>query len=256
MMADRKAPVGVFDSGLGGLSVLKELVGVMPRERFLFRGDSANAPYGTKTGDEVLALSRRSTQWLLERGCKEIVVACNTASAVCIEALRKEWPAVPFIGIEPALKPAALENPGGKILLMATPLTLRLERIAALRQRFETKAFISFLPCRGLVELIEGGHLDDDVLFDFLDHLIPPEMRRNLDAAVLGCTHYPHIRPALKRFFEPATRLYDGGAGTARRALAVLRERGLDDPDGTGGVELFNTDPDPALARRAEALMA
>lgn len=255
MINNREAPVGVFDSGLGGISVLRELRRVMPREKLLFRGDSANAPYGTKTADEVFDLSRRSTEWLLARGCKEIVAACNTASAVCIERLRREYPGVPFIGIEPALKPAATENPGGKILLMATPLTLRLERIAALRQRFETTAFISFIPCRGLVELIEGGHLEDEELFGFLEELISPAMRSGLDAAVLGCTHYPHIKPALARFFEPTTRLYDGSDGTARRALFVLRERGLDRREGDGGVTLFNTDPSPVLAALAERLL-
>ena len=255
MSDPREKCVGVFDSGMGGLSVLKELRRVMPREKFLFRGDSANAPYGTKTAQEVLELSRRSTEWLLERGCKEIVAACNTASAVCIQTLREEYPQVPFIGIEPALKPAALENPGGKILLMATPLTLHLERVAALRERFETTAFISFIPCRGLVELIEGGHLEDEALFDYLEGLISPAMRRGLDAAVLGCTHYPHIRPALTRFFEKGTRLYDGGPGTARRALAVLQERGLDRLEGEGEVTLFNTDPSPELAALAQRLL-
>lgn len=255
MRDQRSSPVGVFDSGLGGLSVLKELLRVMPREDLIFRGDSANAPYGTKTAEEVYTLSRRSTEWLLERGCKEIVVACNTASAVCIERLRQDYPQVPFIGIEPALKPAALENPGGKILLMATPLTLHLERIAALRQRFETTAFISFIPCRGLVELIEEGHLEDEALFSFLEELISPAMRRGLDAAVLGCTHYPHIKPALARFFEEGTKLYDGSNGTARRALFVLREKGLDRREGQGGVTLFNTDPDPLLRARAEQLL-
>lgn len=254
-MADKNSPIGVFDSGLGGLSVLKELVKVMPREKFLFRGDSVHAPYGTKTASEVLELSRASTEWLLERGCKEIVVACNTASAVCINTLRQQYPAISFIGIEPALKPAATENPGGKILLMATPLTLRLERIAALRQRFETTAFISFIPCRGLVELIEGGHLDDDALFSYLNELISPSMRRGLDAAVLGCTHYPHIRPALARFFEPGTRIYDGSNGTARRAKAVLEEKGLLRETGEGETVLFNTDPDPSLAALAEKLL-
>ena len=228
----------------------------MPREDLIFRGDSANAPYGTKTAEEVYALSRASTEWLLERGCKEIVAACNTASAVCIERLRREYPDVPFIGIEPALKPAALENPGGKILLMATPLTLRLERVALLRQRFETTAFISFIPCRGLVELVEGGHLDDEELFRFLEELISPAMRRGLDAAVLGCTHYPHIRPALARFFGPTTKIYDGSNGTARRALAVLRERDLDKQEGDGGVTLFNTDPSPKLAALADLLLS
>ncbi len=251
----RENPVGVFDSGVGGISVLKELVRLMPGERFIFRGDSAHAPYGTKSAEEVYRLAKDSVEWLLARDCKEIVVACNTATAVGVDALRKAYPDVPIVGIEPALKPAALENPGKSVLLMATPLTLKLERVALLRHRFEDVARFTFLPCRGLVEQIEAGHLDDDVLFTFLEELFAEVDKSDLAAVVLGCTHYPHVRGALGRFFGPGVRLYDGGEGTARRALAILREKDLLREGGDGSVTLFNTDPDPALNELARRLL-
>lgn len=255
MKDGKERPIGVFDSGLGGISVLRDLRRVLPREHILFRADSAHAPYGTKRADEVLSLSRKSLEWLLERDCKEIVVACNTATAVGVETLRAEYPEVPIVGIEPALKPAALENPGHRVILMATPLTLQLERVAALRERFGTVAPVEFFPCRGLVELIEGGHLEDEQLFSYLNALFAHLNRENLGAVVLGCTHYPHIRPALRRFFGPSVRLYDGGAGTARRARAILEEQGLTRDAGEGSVELFNTDPSPRLAELARFLL-
>ena len=258
MMKDpRYNPVGVFDSGVGGVTVLRELVRLMPGEDFLFLGDSAHAPYGTKTPEEVLALSRQNADFLLARGAKEIVVACNTATAVGIDALRRFYPDVPVIGIEPALKPAALENEGKRVLLMATPLTLNLERVEMLRQRFENVARVEILPCRGLAELIEGGHLDDETLHGYLAGLFAAVDRESVSAVVLGCTHYPHIRPALARWFSPSVKFYDGGAGTARRAREVLRERDLLRPaGGRGKVDFFSTDPSPEVLRRAEALLA
>ncbi|MBQ3866398.1 MAG: glutamate racemase [Clostridia bacterium] len=256
-MKDPKTnPIGVFDSGVGGVTVLRELVRLMPAEDYLFLGDSAHAPYGTKSPEEVLALSRQNVDRLLSRGAKEIVVACNTATAVGIDALRRLYPDVPVIGIEPALKPAALENEGKRVLLMATPLTLNLERVAMLRQRFENVARVEILPCRGLAELIEAGHLDDEALDAYLAGLFSGVDRESVSAVVLGCTHYPHILPALARRFPPAVRFYDGGAGTARRARDVLRERDLLRPEGgRGTVEFFSTDPSPAALQRAKALL-
>lgn len=222
----RSAPIGVFDSGLGGISVLKELVARLPGESFLFFGDRANAPYGNRSREEVLDLTRRALALFREEGCKAMVIACNTATGVAADTLRGENPDFPIVAIEPALKPAVLAHKGGNILLMATPLAIRTERILALADRFRDDARIALLPCPGLVELIEEGHVSDALLEKYLRTLFA-DLPQKPDAVVLGCTHYPHVRPALREYFGDGVSLYDGGEGTARRMADVLRQRGL-----------------------------
>ena len=147
-------PIGVLDSGLGGISVLRELVRLMPEEDYLYFGDSKNAPYGTKTAEEVLRLTRNTVSFLLEQGAKAIVVACNTATSVAIRELRQEYPSIPMIGIEPALKPAVEAKAHSTVLVMATPMTLKKEKFSDLMHRYESDAKIIKVPCPGLVELI------------------------------------------------------------------------------------------------------
>lgn len=256
MIDPKTAPIGVFDSGVGGVSVLKELRRAMPQENFVFIADSKNAPYGVRPADEVRALSEISLKKLVARGSKEIVIACNTATAVAADELRRAYPDLPIVGIEPAVKPAAVENTGKRILLLATPLTLKMERIALLKNRFDALADIDAVPCSGLVELIEGGHLDDAPLFSYFDKTFGDYLDPPPAAVVLGCTHYPHIKPALARFFGDGVRLYDGGVGTARRARALLAERGLLNPSSTpGAIEMESTSGDPKIIALCEKLL-
>ena len=167
-------PIAVIDSGVGGISVLRELRRLMPNEHFLYLGDSANAPYGAKSRAEVLDITRANLDALKARGIKALVIACNTATSAAAKVLRAENPTLPIIGIEPAVKPAALLCDAPRVLVMATPLTLREEKFLSLVSRFSDRAEVISLPCPGLVELIEGGHLDDSEVDGYCRRLLSP----------------------------------------------------------------------------------
>ena len=220
-MNTREDYIGVFDSGLGGISVLRHLRRVLPEEKFLYFGDSAHAPYGTKTKDEVKALTFAAAEKMLKRGIKAFVVACNTATSAAINDLRAAYPDLIIIGIEPALKLAADKFPGGALGVMATPMTLREEKFASLMQRYEGSCRVYKLPAPGLVELIESGKADSPETDELLRALFDacPE---KLDAVVLGCTHYPFASNALRRVLGEAVALLDGGDGTARETRRRL----------------------------------
>ena len=218
--------IGVFDSGLGGISVLRHLVRVLPEEKFLYFGDSANAPYGTKTKEEVRQLTFAAAEKLLDRGLKALVVACNTATSAAINDLRIAYPELIVVGIEPALKLAADKFPGGALGVMATPMTLREDKFAALMARYEGNCRVYKLPAPGLVELIESGKADSpqtDALLQALFASCPEP----LDALVLGCTHYPFASASLRRVLGEHTALLDGGDGTARETRRRLAAAGL-----------------------------
>ena len=207
--------VGVFDSGVGGISVLKELVKEVPDENYLFFGDSLHAPYGEKTPGEIRKLTMKGIDRLAEAGVKAIVIACNTAtSAAAAEVRQKYQPHLPVIGIEPAIKPAAEACPHGKILVMATPATLKLENYARLSGRLAGEAEFIPVMCCGLAGRIEKGNLDAPDLTDMLEGFIG-KYRGKVDAVVLGCTHYPFIKNQIRRVLGDV-RFFDGGAGTAR----------------------------------------
>ena len=237
--------IGVFDSGLGGISVLRHLVRVLPEEKFLYFGDSANAPYGTKTKEEVKNLSFAAARRLTERGIKALVVACNTATSAAITALREAYPDLIVIGIEPALKLAADRFPGGTLAVMATPMTLREEKFAALMQRYEGSCRVRKLPAPGLVELIESGKADSEETDDLLRRLFEACPERP-DAVVLGCTHYPFAANSLRRVLGPEVALLDGGDGTARETRRRLEAAGLL-RSGGGQVILENSRGGPLL---------
>lgn len=219
-------PIGVFDSGVGGISVLRHLVALMPSERFLYYGDSANAPYGTKTTEQVRELTFAVARKLLDRGCKALVVACNTATAAAIEELRQAYPDTVIIGIEPALKVAADHFPGGRIGVMATPVTLREEKFDHLLHRFTESCEVVKLPAPGLVELVEQGKANTPETENLLRPLLAP-YAGTLDAVVLGCTHYPFAAGVIQRLLGEKTVLLDGGEGTARETRRRLEAAGL-----------------------------
>ena len=225
-MTEQRAngPIGMFDSGVGGISVLREAVRQLPHEHFIFYGDTLHAPYGTKDRQTVLALTRRATERLLDMGVKALVIACNTATSAAAAALREEYPDLPIIGIEPALKPAAALHRDGVILSLATPGTLAGEKYRRLLSQYG--AGVVSLPCPGLMELVEKMELDSPALHAYLDALFAPYQGQKVEAVVLGCTHYSFLKRAIARHF-PQTPLLDGNAGTARQLRRRLAEKGL-----------------------------
>ena len=243
-------PIGVFDSGVGGISVLRELVKLMPGEQYLYFGDPANAPYGDKSTQQVRQLTLRAAGMLLERGAKALVVACNTATAAAIDILREQYPDQIIIGIEPALKMGADRFPGGRIGVMATQVTLREEKFLHQTERFPDTTVYQ-IPAPGLVQLIEGGQCDR--IDSFLENLLRP-YEGKLDALVLGCTHYPFVKQRIARILGPDTLLLDGGEGTARQTQRCLNAAGLLS-DGPGGIEIINSSGDETIVALAQRLL-
>ena len=225
-MNTKKDYIAVFDSGVGGISVLRHLLRLMPGERFLYYGDSANAPYGTRSRQEVRDLTFAAAETLMEQGIKALVVACNTATSAAIAELRQVYPDLIIIGIEPALKLAEDRFPGGRIGVMATPMTLREEKFEALLHRYGETSQVYKLPAPGLVELVESGRGDSPQMDTLMETLLSP-YRGQLDAVVLGCTHYPFAAPAISRALGEKTMLLDGGEGTARETRRRLAAAGL-----------------------------
>ncbi|MBE5803759.1 MAG: glutamate racemase [Clostridiales bacterium] len=238
-MPDRFSPIGVFDSGVGGVSVLGELARTLPYEDFLYYGDNLHAPYGTKPEAEVLGYVRGVMDHLIARDVKAVVIACNTATSVAAAALRSEL-ALPIIGMEPALKPAAEQRRGGQILVLATPMTLRLPKFQALYARYGEGAVP--LPCPGLMELVETQAFDQARRY-LLEHFLAYDMS-TVDAVVLGCTHYVFLRPILQEILPPHVLILDGNAGTARQLARVLEQRDL--LNRTGGSIRLETSGDSA----------
>ena len=222
-----RAPIGVFDSGIGGISVLKKMISLMPEEDYIYFGDSANAPYGDKPDSEVLRLSESVFDLLLSKGAKGIVVACNTATSVAVRKMRGRYPDLPIVGIEPAIKPAAEQNRGGRIVVMATSVTLRRPKFARLMESFRDQAEIIAMPCPSLVEYIENDRTDDPALMEYLMKKFSRFADHPADAVVLGCTHYPFIADKIRRAAGPQAVLYDGSDGVAREIRRRLAEKNL-----------------------------
>ena len=244
-------PIAVFDSGVGGISVLRELVQLMPQENFIYYGDSANAPYGGRTLEEVQKLTFAATDMLISRGVKALVVACNTATAAAINLLRETYPDTLIIGIEPALKLAADRFPKGHIGIMATEVTLREEKLALQLKRFPDLQ-VELIPAPGLVELIESGKSDSAEAEALLKEVLSPYAGK-LDALVLGCTHYPFAAKTIARILGDTT-LLDGSHGTAKQTLRCLEDRNLLNP-GTGSVQIENSLSSPEILRLSMALL-
>lgn len=240
--------IAVFDSGVGGISVLRHLRQALPQERFLYYGDSANAPYGSRPTEEVRALTLAAVEHLRQEApIKALVVACNTATATAITTLRETYPELIVIGIEPALKVAADHFPGGRIGVMATPVTLREEKFDHLLHRFDAGCSITKIPAPGLVPLIEQGKVDDPETVALLHAILDP-YRGKLDALVLGCTHFPFVSGAIARVLGEAVALLEGGGGTARETRRRLTEADLL-YDGPGEILIRNSSPDPGMIR-------
>lgn len=242
-MAKRSDPVGVFDSGVGGISVLAELRRELPKEDFIFFGDTAHAPYGTKPEAEVLGYVKGVMAYLLERNVKAVVIACNTATSVAAEELRATYD-LPIIGMEPALKPAHELRHGGQILVLATPMTLKLPKFQRLMARYGEGA--TPLPCPGLMDLVERE--DFPAAKRYLTELFAPYDLSHVDAVVLGCTHYSFLRPVLAELLPGNVPALDGNLGTAKQLARLLEARGLAKLTGEGSIELRTSgDPEKAI---------
>lgn len=221
-----KQPIGIFDSGVGGTSIWKEIHTLLPNENTLYLADSANAPYGPKGKEAIINLSIKNTEHLIEKGCKLIVVACNTATTNAINTLRQNY-SIPFIGIEPAIKPAALQTKTHAIGILATKGTLSSELFSKTSGLFASHIKVIEQIGHGIVELIENGKLSSEEMKELLHMYLKPMIEANIDYLVLGCTHYPYLMPLLIDLLPNNVKIIDSGEAVARQTKAVLEKHDL-----------------------------
>ena len=232
-------PIAVFDSGLGGISVLRELIRQMPNEKFLYFGDSVNAPYGSRPLEEIRELTLTHAKRLLDEA-KALVIACNTATSAAAQELRQMYPDRIIVGIEPALKPAILHCAGGNIVVMATETTLRERKFEELMQLYEMQAQIVKCPCPEFVEFVERGELYGQAVEDTIRRKLQECNAERIDAVVLGCTHFPFLKDAVRKVIGEVPMIFDGADGTAKETKRRIMEAGLSG-QGEASVELTNS---------------
>lgn len=235
-------PIGVFDSGVGGLSILQAVRRQMPSEDLIYIADQAHVPYGPRTLEQVRAFSESITRYLLQRGAKLVVVACNAASAAALHELRRKFPRVPFVGMEPAVKPAAEHTHTGVVGVLATPATFQGELYASVVERFAGGVRLLQHTCPGLVEQIEDGGQDGTHVRSILENALHPMLAQGIDTVVLGCTHYPFVMPQIASIVGPDVRIIDPSPAVARQAGRLLDAYGLRNlQDRPGDVQLYTT---------------
>ena len=223
----REAPIGVSDSGVGGLSVLQEIQQLLPRESLLYVGDCGHIPYGEKTPEFIRQRCEVMAGFFREQGAKALVIACNTATVAGVADLRQRYPDWPMVGMEPAVKPAAAATRTGVVGVLATTGTLQSAKFAALLDRFASDVRVVTQPCPGLVERIEAGDLQSPALRQLLAGYVEPLLAAGCDTIILGCTHYPFLKPLLRDMIGPSISLIDTGAAVARQLQCLLGERDL-----------------------------
>lgn len=219
-------PIGIFDSGVGGLSVLREIKKRLPCESIIYFADSSNCPYGSKSEKETIHLARKNIEFLLDQGCKMIVIACNTVTAVAIERFRKEFH-VPFIGMEPALKPAALKTKTKKIGILATENTFKGKLFQQTCKKYGKGIDVIAQPGNGLVELVEDGDLESPETYDLLEKYLSPMMEMGVDILVLGCTHYPFLIRVIEKITHNRLDIIDPASAVAAQTLRILDSHSL-----------------------------
>lgn len=235
-------PIGIFDSGIGGTSIWREIHHLLPNEKTIYLADSKNAPYGQKSKEEIIALSMKNTDLLLEMGCKLIVVACNTATTNAIKELRTKYN-VPFIGIEPAIKPAATNSKTQTIGILATQGTLISELFYNTTQKFQNTKIIEQVG-HGLVQLIENGEINSLEMTQLLHSYLQPMIEANIDYLVLGCSHYPYLIPQIRKFLPANIQIIDSGEAVARQTKNILKDKiGLSSKETNTPVFYTNTNP-------------
>lgn len=253
MVSDDR-PIGIFDSGIGGLTVTARIRQALPAERLLYFGDSAHVPYGPRGLEQVRAFSFAITEALLARGAKAIVIACNTASAAALRALREAHPDIPFIGMEPAVKPAVEHTRTGVVGVIATVATFQSALYASIVERFAQGVEVLHQPCPGLVKQVEAGEFDSPRTEQMLRGWLEPMLSRRIDALVLGCTHYPIVRPLIERIVGPDVRVIDPAPAVARQVERLLHERGIASRCGEGGLEVHTSGDAAAFAAMMERI--
>jgi len=227
---DAPGRIGVFDSGVGGTTVLRHIHAELPGADLLYLADQARCPYGARSAGELRALSAANTRWLLAHGAALIVVACNTASAAALHWLRRSFPGTPFVGMVPAVKPAVEHTRSGIVGVLATPATIEGELLDAVVVRWAGAARVLRQACPGLVEQIEAGALDAPATTGLLQGYLRPLLAAGADTIVLGCTHYPFLERQIRRIAGPGVTIVDAAPAVARQAARVLHERGLAGP--------------------------
>jgi len=239
-------PIGVFDSGVGGLSVLRALRAKMPNEHFLYIADQSHVPYGLRRLNEVRALAEGITRYLLAQHAKAVVVACNTASAAALHSLRETFPDTPFVGMEPAVKPAAEHTRTRVVGVLATPATFQGALYASVVERFAQGTRLLEATCPGLVQEIEAGRLNGERARAILAEALQPMLARGMDTVVLGCTHYPFVIPLIQEIVGKDVRVIDPAPAIARQTARVLAARGIGNAaDRTGSVRFYTTATQP-----------
>ena len=243
-MSDPSQPIGVFDSGVGGLSVLRAMREMMPDEPVIYFGDQGHVPYGPRSLGQVRDFSEAITCFLLDRGAKLIVVACNTASAAALHYLREKFPKVSFVGMEPAVKPAAEHTQSGLVGVLATPTTFQGALYASLLERFANGVQVLQDTCPGLVGQIESGNLDGDGTRAILEDALHPMLDQGIDTVVLGCTHYPFVIPLIEEIVGENVRVIDPAPAVVKQAKRLLDASGIKAPEGERAEVHFYTSGD------------
>jgi glutamate racemase len=250
------SPIGVFDSGVGGISVLRAIRQQMPEESIIYFGDQGHVPYGPRSMEQIQAFSEAIARFLLEQDAKLIVVACNTASAAALTYLRQKFPDVPFVGMEPAVKPAAEHTQTGNVGVLATPATFQGALYASVVERFANGVQIYQDTCPGLVQQIERGNLQGQETRRILETALRPMLEKNIDTVVLGCTHYPFVIPLIQQIVGDTVRVIDPAPAVAKQTGRVLEAMRWRRVSGSGGNVRFYTSGDPeALASLLPVLL-
>ncbi|MBN2117649.1 MAG: glutamate racemase [Anaerolineales bacterium] len=250
-MPSPTSPIGIFDSGVGGISVLRAIREQMPAESVSYFGDQGHVPYGSRSLEEIQSFSEAITRFLLEHEAKIIVVACNTASAAALKYLREKFPDVQFVGMEPAVKPAAEHTHTGKVGVLATPATFQGALYASVVERFANGVELFQSTCPGLVQQIEHGNLHGRETRRILEEALLPMLEKNIDTVVLGCTHYPFVIPLIQRIVGDAkrVRVIDPAPAVARQTGRLLEAEGMRNLSGQRGDVRFYTSGDPEALR-------
>ncbi|MBI5945299.1 MAG: glutamate racemase [Chloroflexi bacterium] len=245
-MSSSNFPIGVFDSGVGGLSVLRAMREQMPNESVIYFGDQGHVPYGPRSMEQIQKFSEGITRFLLEQSSKLIVVACNTASAAALKYLRGRFPDVPFVGMEPAVKPAAETTKTGRVGVLATPATFQGALYASVVERFGAGVELFQHTCPGLVGQIENGDLESNATRAILEDALTPMLEKNIDTVVLGCTHYPFVIPLIQEIAGGQARVIDPAPAVSRQVRRLLEVHGLVHESGKIGSADFFTSGDAA----------
>ena len=219
-------PIGVFDSGIGGLTVLKKIIEVLPYEKYIYYADKKNVPYGTKPKEEVKRYIKEAVEFLINKGVKTIVIACNTATSIAIEELRNKY-TIPIIGIEPAAKPAVESRGEKRVLIMATPTTIKEEKLKYLIEKIDATEYVDLVAMPKLVEFAENGDFKSSSVKEYIQEELKEFDLRNYSALVLGCTHFPFFKEILSQVFPKDIQIIDGSIGVANRLKNILEENDL-----------------------------